>query len=174
MVFLCTNVDDYGMFSSDPDWHVGFLKNFNKIYEVKDEGPITRWFGINYVWSVDRQSVEIHQKDEILAACAQFGFERESTRQVSTPMETNFNSTKVDTEATDYVKPAYDFQSANGSQLWHARTSRSDVKTAVTFLCAHGANFSEYLVDCSKRIFRYFISTIDDQVLVIETRTSTR
>ena len=30
MVFLCTNVDDYGMFSSDPDWHVGFLKNFNK------------------------------------------------------------------------------------------------------------------------------------------------
>jgi hypothetical protein len=162
IVLMCVNVDDYYIAHNDDEWYSEFIKRYSsRGTKLKDEGVVSRWFGINYKWTFDSDgganSVSMSQSSDVLGTIGQLGLLDSSP--IDTPMDSGFDSTPV--PQLDYVAPDFPYASAVGSLLWYARMTRPDILTATSLLACHTARFSDRHVKAVKRVYRYLLGTHD-------------
>jgi len=150
---IIVSVDDYAVASSSPTWYAKFFKIYSAKYESRDLGLLTLYNGI-HIHQYTNSNISMSQTRDIDDTLERFGLQH--ANPISTPMETNFDTSTV---PADNISPVFAFSSIIGSLLWIARMTRPDIMYPVLVLASYTKNFTERHINAAKRILRYLKAT---------------
>ena len=164
-VTLCAYVDDLicAVNSSEADKiRKALLDHIREQWAVTDEGPMTRFVGLNFVRGKDKKSWSLSCGPYIERVGSRFGLD--DGKFADTPMLQGFVITPEDLaeEVSEEDKSLY--RSLIGSIGFAATTVRYDIAYAVSTLSRYLMNPNKKVIEAAKRVVRYLLGTKDFKI----------
>ena len=172
-IMICTNVDDYAIFTNDSSWHDNFIKRYDETgTKLNPEGRLEKWCGINLEWSKDKSDsacVKLHQRHEVEAMLKVFNIT--DNKPADTPMESNFQSLAAEElekvkSNPDLIDYTFDYKSAIGSLSWFGQRTWPMILCATTLLASFAAKPTQLHVKAVKRVMRYMLGNLDSGIFL--------
>ena len=164
-VILCAYVDDLICAVNSPEAgkiRKALLDHIREQWAVTDEGPMTRFVGLNFVRGKDKKSWSLSCGPYIERVGSRFGLD--DGRFADTPMHQGFVITPEDLaeEVSEEDKSLY--RSLIGSIGFAATTVRYDIAYAVSTLSRYLMNPNKKVIEAAKRVVRYLLGTKDFKI----------
>ena len=159
-VILCNYVDDLICAvnsSKAKEIREALLNHIRKQWAVTDEGPMTRFIGLNFMRGEDGKSWNLSCAPYIDRIGSRFGVD--DGRYPETPMDSGFVITPEDLqeEVSDEDRSLY--RSLIGSIGFAATTVRYDIAYAVSTLSRYLMKPNRKVIEAAKRVVRYLLRT---------------
>jgi hypothetical protein len=152
IVHVLVHIDDYIIATNQPQWKEYFIDYYNQHYEINDLGKLDMVVGIPVEWGDD--NVTLCRKHQI-----------EQTMRNANLGTANPQKYPIDPGAKlkmpEECVTALPFRNIMGEVLFHSRTGRFDVATALAILGRFSAKHAHEHFDALKGVVRYLKGTID-------------
>ena len=160
-LYLGVYVDDIVIAGKGEEQIQQLKDNLAKKFNIKDLGQLKYFLGINVVQNQEKQCVWIGQPTYTENLLQKFGMQ--DSKPVNTPVESGakLHSATEEDELVDQVK----YQSAIGSLMYLAVSTRPDIAYAVNSLAKFNSKPSEEHWTALKRVFRYLKGTLKCGIL---------
>lgn len=146
-------VDDFFVFSDDPE-EINFLENHsNSEFKIKNLGEAKQCLGIRINRDYGKECITIDQEHYINNLLKRYGMV--DSKIVNTPLD-NVNLSNVEGESCDSKIP---YQELTGSLMYLAVMTRPDIAHAVSLLSQYDKCYTRVHWQCAKRLLRYLKGT---------------
>ena len=158
-VVLCHYVDDIICATNNPELRELVLKHLRSMWNITDEGELTRFLGIHFRRSADKRTWEMSMGAYIDKIVKRFGLADARTSPV--PMDPGFVLTESDIKQEPTKEMIQEYRSLIGSIGYAAIGCRFDISYAVSTLSRHLARPNTKVINEAKRVVRYLAGTRD-------------
>ena len=135
-------------------------KQFMKLWECRDLGPVSEYLGMKIVRDRNRKLITIDQIDYASKVVHCFG--QENCKPVTTPLPGGYKPQHCETEATSEQRSQY--QSIIGSLLYLTLGTRPDIAYAVILMSQFMTNPSEEHIKKALYIVKYVKSSLNMKI----------
>lgn len=159
-MYVLLYVDDILFFGTNKR-HIEEFKNvLNNEFEMKDMGLISNFLGINVKQNLETGTTELDQISYLESVLRKFNME--NCKDMSTPMEINFN-TKILTNETVHKDKNIEklCRQIIGSLMYAASGTRPDLCYPISLLSRYQSIASNELLSALKRVLRYTKHTLN-------------
>ena len=161
-IILCHYVDDLIIGSNSIQVREKLLKHIREKWDVTDEGPMTRFVGLNFGRSEDGLRWDLSCAPYIERVASRFGVD--DGKLSDTPMDAGFVVTPEDLEEKATPEMLTEYRSLIGSIGFAATTVRYDIAYAVSVLSRYIMRPNAKVIEAAKRVIRYLLKTRDFKI----------
>jgi len=161
-IILCHYVDDLIVGSNSIELREKLLTHIREKWNVTDEGPMTRFVGLNFARSANGKSWSMSCAPYIERVAARHGID--DGKYHDTPMDDGFVITPEDLKTEPTEEMLSEYRSLIGSIGFAATTVRYDIAYAVSILSRHLMRPNQKVIDAAKRVIRYLMKTRDFKI----------
>ena len=158
-VVLCHYVDDIICATNNPELRELVLNHLRSMWNITDEGELTRFLWIHFRRSADKRTLEMSMGAYIDKIVKRFGLADARTSPV--PMDPGFVLTESDIKQEPTKEMIQEYRSLIGSIGYAAIGCRFDISYAVSTLSRHLARPNTKVINEAKRVVRYLAGTRD-------------
>jgi len=158
-VVLCHYVDDIICATNSPELRELVLNHLRTMWNITDEGELTRFLGIHFRRSADKRTWEMSMGAYIDKIVKRFGLA--DARISPVPMDPGFVLTESDIKEEPTKEMIQEYRSLIGSIGYAANGCRFDISYAVSTLSRHLARPNLKVINEAKRVVRYLAGTRD-------------
>ena len=165
-IILCHYVDDLIIGCNSIEVREKLLTHIREKWAVTDEGPMTRFIGLNFERSALGRRWSLSCAPYIERVGARFKAEdgRFQDGRCDTPMDSGFVITPEDLKEEPTPEMLTEFRSLIGSIGFAATTVRYDVAYAVSVLSRYLMRPNQKVIEAAKRVIRYLLKTRDFKI----------
>lgn len=169
-VIIVVYVDDLLVASKSLEVLQKVKLELNKIFKMKDLGPVNEILGIQIERDGDKGSIKISQKKYINEIIERFGMD--SCKTAYTPLASGIKLSKeMEPKNTDEIKLMENkpYKELIGCLNYLANTTRPDISFTVGALSRYNLNPGIQHWKCAKHVIRYLKQTADYKILYRKT-----